>query len=174
MAEFIRDSVGTDFPLVHVDAPYALQYRIGTMHQQVPMSWVTDALQSDYAVYAVIRRPTEMFELLPDDYRPYWHKQLVALDEPFLWIISNNEEMGWQDQMVHFINGLKMESRGMAYRTSPETAPFYIRMRADASLRLTNMTDSRRKLNLVVETESGRERHPITLLSKQTVEYYFP
>lgn len=173
MAESVRDWVGTDFPLVHVDAPFALQFRLGTMHQQVPMEWLVEALQSDYAVYGVIRRPTELFSLLPDDFSPRFHFQLTALDEPFLWIVSNNETLDWQDRMVHFKNGLKMEANGLAYRNSPDTAPNYRRMRSGSSLRLTNMVDSRRKLTLVIDTESGREHHPVILLAGQSVEYYF-
>lgn len=172
-AERIRSEVGRDFPLIHVDADYAVQFRLGTMTQQVPMEWGVEALLSDHAAYLVINKPTVFLELIPEDFEPHWLDQRTAREEPFLWLVSNREGLQWHDRMVRFADGVRLESEGLRYTLSPETAPRYRRMRDGASLRLTNMTEERRDLTIVVDRDGSTEKHPVTLYAEQSVHYFF-
>lgn len=142
MAQHLGEVGARDLPLLFVDAPYALQFRLGTMRQNIAMEWAREALASDYAAWVAVRRFTQLHDEngeLPDG--------LYILDEarlrgrPFLRIISNRPDYTPSDKAIAFAAGVAIRMDGWRLDHGPEERPTLRQTRPEASLELENKSD---------------------------------
>ena len=102
VAKMLRDTVGPEFPLTHVDEDFALQVSLNTRRQYAPLKAAAKLLQQqDAAAFVVVEDlPQLQKELAPTGQKPYELVKLLHKGEPYLTILSNHPRLEWTDRVA--------------------------------------------------------------------------
>lgn len=167
----IKDRVGANFPLVYTDAPFAMQYNLGTAVQSISNEEAVEALESDHDVFIVVQTGSDFGHYLQKRNVPY---HVVARgdaeEEPFLLIISNHPKLEWTDKMITYANGVEIaahDARVMRVR------PGYAIVRssgAHAHLTLTNESETPVEMKIQLGTDSRPSLRVVLLRPKEQQE----
>jgi len=101
LAAMVRERVGEQFPLTHIDDPFALQFNLGTMRRTVSFERAAELLREDTAAFVVVRDWSKLEKLLGVTANSL--HQLAAWPskgEPFVRIVSNYSRLEWTQQMA--------------------------------------------------------------------------
>ena len=94
LARVIRDQGGDEFPLTHVDDPFALQFYLNTARPMVSFDRAARLLRDDSAAFVVVRDWAKLRASLGPD-SPELHElaRWPASGEPFVRIVSNHPKL---------------------------------------------------------------------------------
>jgi hypothetical protein len=89
-AKVLERQIGSHFPLVHMDSPFALQFYLNTMRRRVSPSQAARVLASDYDAFVVVRDPSKL-EAILDPTKTAVHEvaRWPLTGEAYVRIVSN-------------------------------------------------------------------------------------
>ncbi|HUJ10131.1 MAG TPA: glycosyltransferase family 39 protein [Verrucomicrobiae bacterium] len=123
LAATIRDRVGEQFPLTHVDDPFALQFDLGTMRQAVSTERAAELLRGNSAAFVVVGDWSKLKKLLGTAATSV-HELAgwPASEQPFVRIVSNHPRLEWTSDMVAAWGTLRLEieKSRLTYATETE------------------------------------------------------
>ena len=110
-AATVCEAVGKDFPLTHVDDPFAFQFYLGPMRRTVSFAGAAELLQSDAAAFIVVRDLAKLKDCFGASL-PTLHElaRWPATGEAFVRIISNHPRLEWTSHMVFLDSSLRVQA----------------------------------------------------------------
>jgi 4-amino-4-deoxy-L-arabinose transferase-like glycosyltransferase len=117
MAAQIRGPLGEQFPLTHVDSPFALQFFLNTMRLQVPAERAAELVRGPAAAFLVVEDDyPELLEALGTNAPPLhelarWPKE----GPPWVRLVSNHERLEWTDHTVTALGALSIEMQNVKH-----------------------------------------------------------
>jgi hypothetical protein len=109
LARVVREEVGDEFPLTHVDSPYAFQFYLNTKRALVSVAEAVQLLRSDAAAFVVISDLARLEAELGAG-APALHEvaRWPPSGEAFLRIVSNYPRLEWTDRMTCDLKPLRL------------------------------------------------------------------
>jgi 4-amino-4-deoxy-L-arabinose transferase-like glycosyltransferase len=101
LATQIRSQVGAEFPLTHVDDPFALQFYLGSMRRVASFQRAARLLDGDAAAFVVVRDLASL-EACRKTNAPslYELARWPATEKPFVRIVSNHPRLEWTPSLA--------------------------------------------------------------------------
>jgi len=101
LATQIRQQVGRQFPLTHVDDPFALQFYLGPMRRVVSFQRAARLLDGDAAAFVAVHDLARL-ESCRGTNAPSLHElaRWPATGKPFVQIVSNHPRLEWTRSMA--------------------------------------------------------------------------
>lgn len=168
----IRAVVGDDFPIMHVDGTMPLQIFRGTMRPRVPLEQAQEALDSNRAAYVVIHDRRNYATLFPGGLGPHYELMRWEDDDPedgpYMRLVSNRPKLDWQDRMIFFNEGLRVETDALVL---DHMGGGRFRFSAQGLWRvvITNRNRTPQNISVSVTSEAGEKRHRQTLQPGETM-----
>ncbi len=143
LARVIRREVGSEFPLIHIDSPYALQFELNTMKPVISPERAAPLLKSDYAAFLVVKA-TETVEALRRMAAPPLYEVLRRpdTDPPYLRIISNHPRLEYTRRMATFAGPILIRMDGADLQESPNNNLLFRAKQPCGKVILSNVSDS--------------------------------
>jgi hypothetical protein len=109
LAGIVREKVGDEFPLTHVDSPYAFQFYLETKRSLVSVKEAARLLHLDAAAFVAISDLASLQTELGAD-SPALHEvaRWPLSGKPFLRIVSNHPRLEWTDRMGCVLKPLRL------------------------------------------------------------------
>lgn len=104
LARFLQRKVGSEFPLVHVDSPFTLQFYLNTMRPHVSSKRAAELLDGSEAAFVVVqkREPLEQY-MEKNRHSLYEVTRWPQHGVPHLRVVSNHARLEYTDQMASMI-----------------------------------------------------------------------
>jgi len=117
MAERIRGPLGEQFPLTHLDSPFALQFYLNTMRLQVPVERAAELLRGPAAVFLAVEDDyLDLVEALGTNAPPLQElARWPENDQPWVRIVSNHPRLEWTDHMAIALGALTIEMQNVKH-----------------------------------------------------------
>jgi len=145
-AAYIRESLGSEFPVMHVDSTMGTQFYLGTMRQRVSRDQARAALRSPRAAYVLVRGEESLAFLQADAGIHPIHEikrwTVPGEEEAFLRLVSNRNSPDRSARVVFYDQGLRVEADGLDVARLTRHALRFTRRVAGSSLRIVNETGS--------------------------------
>lgn len=158
-ADHVAEQVGRDFPLIPVDMPYAMQFRLGTMRQCVSPEVAAEALKGDAAAFVVVRDIGNFKKFAPSGINMV--AQWPEAGDPFLAIYSNRATLAPTPHMVAFADGLRVEVRDGILLGGSDTSLMIDGLGDAPQVELHNIIDRPRTVTVTFDSDGERR---VTLL----------
>lgn len=116
-AQTLEHDVGADFPLTHVDDPYALQVYLNTMRPVVSYAAAAQLLEQDAAAFVVVSRPDLLRQARAPGGAPVYdvsHSVSVP-GHHGIHVMSNRPELRPEDRMAMAVGALRVETEGLRW-----------------------------------------------------------
>ncbi len=175
-AQRIEARVGDDFPLTHVDAPFAVNFYLNTMRPlaygptkkttgfyDVPLNATYDyenaarLLKSDAAAFVIVGQLDELRKFYPDI-----EKNLTQLDAPRyphlkerhndVRLLSNRPALQYYDDMIAGIGALRIRTHNLSWQHAAE---HNFSFTGPGSVTLTNQGGERMVAEVVLNGQPG-------------------
>ena len=108
MEEFaatVRESVGEDFPLTHMDEPFTFQFYLGPMRRLVSFDRAAELLRGEAAAFVLVSDLARLKEHFgTDTHTLHELARWPATGEPLVRIVSNHPRLEWTEHMA-FLDG---------------------------------------------------------------------
>ena len=151
LAAMLRGQVGGDFPLMHVDSPYGLQFYLNTMRLNVPLARAARALSGPEAAFAVVANPALLRPLLPAGAPLHELVQWPLGKTSKLFIVSNHPRLEYTPRLATVVGPVLIRMDGLHLaRTGRDALTFWARQPRIA-LTLVNQTTLTQKIHLRIE-----------------------
>ena len=117
MAARIRGPLGEQFPLTHLDSPFALQFYINTMRLQVPTERAAELLRGPAAAFLAVEEDyLDLLEALGTNAPPLhelarWPEQ----GQGRVRILSNHPRLEWTEHMATALGPLSIEMQSVKH-----------------------------------------------------------
>jgi 4-amino-4-deoxy-L-arabinose transferase-like glycosyltransferase len=114
LADDVRSTVGAQFPLTHVDCPYALQFYLETWRPWVTPEQAADLLRGDAAAFLVVVNLEKVKEQLGTNAPPVyelWTRKLN--DRETVHLVSNHPKLEWAGNMAMILGPLSLHMEGV-------------------------------------------------------------
>jgi Dolichyl-phosphate-mannose-protein mannosyltransferase len=162
LAQSVREKVGAQFPLTHVDSPFAIQFSLNTMHRWVPVEQAAELLRGEDAAFVVVYHLDKLEAALGTNGPPVYE----LLSAPLLRkvpvrVISNHPRLEWTDRMAVCFGplSLRMDHVRVDYASEKELVFEPLSSAGtdtpSGTVTISNISDG--KLKLSVRTAGG---HP--------------
>jgi len=157
LAGSLQQKVGPDFPLTHVDDPYALQYYLNTMRPDASYATAARLLGGDAAAYVVVCQP-ELLKLhdSPGGNRVYDLARTPSLQkQPRTHILSNRPTFQVGGSMAMAVGELQIRTDGLRWLHAAERDFTFAGI---GSATFTNTSKIPLEVRVVLETADRTER----------------
>jgi 4-amino-4-deoxy-L-arabinose transferase-like glycosyltransferase len=153
----IEQTVGPEFPLTHVDDPYAVQFYLNTMRPAVSYATAAQLLKGDAAAFVAVCQP-ELLDLADSP----WGGQVYELaktpsiqKQPCTHILSNRPALRAESRMAMAVGALEIRTDGLLWLHAAERD---FAFSGQDSATFTNTGDRPVKFRVVLENADGIER----------------
>jgi hypothetical protein len=161
LARTIRTQVGAQFPLTHVDSPFAIQFCLNTIHRWVSVEQAAGLLRGEDAAFVVVNDFGRLREALGTN-APSLHELASAplLKKEPVRVISNHPRLEWTDRMATIVGpiSLRMDHVRLVYASEKELVfeplSFAGTNNLSGAVSISNISDG--KIKLSVRTTAGR------------------
>jgi len=154
LAGSIRQRVGPDFPLVHVDTPFALQLFMNTITPAAAPREAAALLSGPDAAFVAVRDPGIVRAALRAGAPPL--HEVARWPEngaPYLRVLSNHPRLEWVDDMAALFPPIRVELHGMRLlRRRGET---FVLQASRAGARAVFVNEGREILTLRTRVQAG-------------------
>ena len=114
LARGIREQVGAEFPLVHVDTPFAFQLYLNTMTPQTSAAEAAALLRRPAAAFVAVRDAGPVTQALGPTAPPLHEvARWPAAGEPYLRVLSNHPRLEWTEDVAALYPPVLVELHGM-------------------------------------------------------------
>lgn len=150
LASAVRSQVGEQFPLTHLDSPFAIQFYLNTMHPWVSPEQAAELLRGDAAAFVVVRNFSDLTGALGTNAPPLhelrrWPEKGTAL----VRIVSNHPALEWTRQMAEIIGPFSVRMEGVRLQRARENDfIFQVQSNAMGSVTLSNLSDQSQKVRV--------------------------
>lgn len=172
IATELNDAVGREFPIMHLTNTMGVQFYMGVLRPQVTHAQAIEALLSDRAAYLLVRQEDDFTNL--ERWKDTEKKNLIRVWEepdevnPFLRLVSNRQDLEFQEHLVFFQNDFKVESdflkpTGMTL----DTFHFHV-LTGDYFVRVTNRSDVPRTVKVVIHGDESEIEREVRLIPRES------
>lgn len=147
LAAQIRDRVGEQFPLTHVDDPFALQFDLGKVRQTVSAERAAELLRGDAAAFVVVRDWSKLKKML--GVAATSMHELAAWpssEEPFVRIVSNYPRLEWTGHVAAVWGTLRVQIDQARLMRANETELVLRSEGTQGAVTVTNESDTPRRV----------------------------
>jgi 4-amino-4-deoxy-L-arabinose transferase-like glycosyltransferase len=165
LADAIREQVGEQFPLTHVDDPFALQFYLGVMRQTVRFERAAQLLKGDAAAFVVVRNVARLESLMGPN-PPVLHElaRWPATGEAFVSIVSNHPQLEWTKHMALLDGSLRIQMEDARMVHASEYDLGFRSAGNHSAVMVTNESDQPRKIRvrLIQDTSETVDERVLT------------
>jgi 4-amino-4-deoxy-L-arabinose transferase-like glycosyltransferase len=169
MATSLKSQVGDGFPFTYVDRTFGLQFFLGTMRQAVAPEQVARLLSEPTPAYVVVRKRDRLLARLgslPTDLHALarWPSE----GEAYITIISNHPKLEWTEQMAFGVGPLTVHTDKLRLKVAHNDGFWFSAESNDGRARVTNESQSSRRLFVRVTGPGFDSRSDRTLATGET------
>ena len=113
LARSIREKTGPEFPLTHVDTPFAFQFFWPTHRQNVSFARAARLLQQPIPAFVMVQNRSKLNRLLSEGARPVELASWPQGREPFLSLWSNHPRLEWPEETAVLAGPFFLAARGV-------------------------------------------------------------
>lgn len=152
MARSITSQVGSEFPIIHVDSPYALQYHLQTLRQSITRQMAVQAISADVAAYFVVKDIDEFIEVA-EEKAPLLHTVMQWPEgEAQYKILGTRPKLEYAERMRTFAGSVMVDLINTRIRDARDGIVLEATA-TDASATFRNLDVERRQIRVRVEPE---------------------
>ena len=112
-AAAVRATAGEEFPLTHVDDPFAFQFYLGPMRRMVSFERAAELLKGDAAAFVVVHDLAKLKDCLGTSVPTVSElARWPATGEAFVWIVGNYPRLEWTEHMALLDGSLRIRVDG--------------------------------------------------------------
>lgn len=159
LAVSLTEQVGSEFPFSYLDTPYGLQIYLNTLHREGSQERAARLLQGEAAVFVWVSESTDP-TALTNGPAPIYSLMEVPLEErPGLRLLSNREQLGWDDDMALCLGPLDVRMTGIRPLQMADQRLIFESVSGSAgTLQITNTSDSPRRVKLRIGRQNPWQR----------------
>ncbi len=170
-ADYIRESAGAEFPVMHLDTPMGLQFYLGTKRLRTHHYWIKQSLLSDRAAFAIVRAK-ESYEIMD----PYRHLDRMidlktweqpSADPPYLRIIGNRPKLQYYPRMVFHNNEFQVDIDSLTVNRLEDNRFELEATDKNYVVAVTNHAKKKRKVTVIVTMGDLRDEKVLELEPEQ-------
>ncbi|MEW5804722.1 MAG: glycosyltransferase family 39 protein [bacterium] len=169
-ARDIQKKVGGSLPLIFVDTPYALQFYLNTMTQQVSLQQAAKALSSDYPAFIVIK---DHLKALLDGNKSRYYTLASGPQSAhdLLFVVSNHPVLEPTPRVTAFSSPFMMKMEGVRLVKSSLDRVAFAACQPNGFISLTNESDRSRRLRVEIDNIRPALTEDVVLDAGQSWSY---
>lgn len=157
LAGTVRRTVGDEFPLAHVDSPFALQLLLNTMRPAVSFKQAATLLRGERPAFVVVA-DIDRLERLVDPAALHELGRGSIAGKPYVRIVSNHPVLEWTKEMVTFVGPVSVRMDGVYLDRVREREWTFTHGGERSSLTLVNESRAGASIRLRIGNGEERER----------------
>jgi hypothetical protein len=147
LADVVRERVSEQFPLTHVDDPFALQFNLDTMRRTVSANRAAELLRGDAAAFVVVRDWSKLKASLgTNEMSVHELACWPPAGEAFVRIVSNHPRLEWTDHMAALWGTLRLQIDGARLVWANETEVVLRSVDKRGAVMVTNESEEPRRV----------------------------
>ena len=150
LAKQVRQQVGSEFPLTHLDDHYTLQFYLNTMRPQVSLDQAAKLLSDpDHAAFVATRKGGELRAKLSGNAHPLFTvAQWPPAGTPEVQILSNHPRLEYTQQMGVALGPYQLKLDGVHLQKTRRNHFYFWAKRPYGSITITNHSQTEQFVHL--------------------------
>ncbi len=155
MAASVQREVGAQFPLTHLDSPFAIQFYLNTVRTWVETEQAAELLRGDAAAFVVVRDFPSLETYLGTN-AIYTLLRWPASGDAFVQIVSNHPRLEWTADMATIIGSFSLRMQGVKLiQSRGEEFVFESETKSTGKVTVTNVSETPKKVRVRFAGKDG-------------------